>query len=69
MLLLFSYQIIAGTLGNIYWDMAATICLSAAISGDSIILLAYDSRWNASVWDMISGEMRNGYQLHSVIEF
>jgi hypothetical protein len=54
MLLLVLYQMISGTPGHFYWDMVAAFFLSAAVSGDSIILLVYDARWKSSVRDMIS---------------
>jgi hypothetical protein len=53
MLLLLAYEIIVGEPGNIYWEMLSTICLSAALLGDSIILLFYDARWNATVREIL----------------
>jgi hypothetical protein len=54
MLLMITYQIISGNSANLYWDLISTSMTLAAVSGDSIILLVYDSRWKSSVRDIFS---------------
>jgi hypothetical protein len=49
-----AYQIITGNSANPYWDMFSGIMLLAAVSGDSIILLFFDTRWKASLRDIMS---------------
>ncbi len=57
-LLFYAYEVSSGIPGNPYWELIGSSLVSISISGDSIILLTYDKRWNASLRDMIS-ELRN----------
>jgi hypothetical protein len=56
MLLLLAYELIAGIPGNVYWEMVATTCLSAAVYGDAVILLVYDARWRSTVREIVGGK-------------
>jgi hypothetical protein len=54
MLLSVAYQIITGNSVDVHWDIVDGVTVIVAVCGDSIILLAYDTRWKASLRDIMS---------------
>ncbi len=48
-----AYQVFSGNSASIHWEMISTTFLALTVCGDSIILLAYDTRWKASLHDIM----------------